>query len=373
MIAVACRAVDVMTVVMLIAGLVLLVVGAEGLVRGASRIALSAGISPLVVGLTVVAFGTSSPEMAVSASAVRSGSTDIAIGNVVGSNVFNILVVVGVCALVLPLVISWRLVRLEVPLMIGISILLWLMLLDGELARWEAAILFAGLIAYTVWAIRASRKESAAAQEAAAPGAEVPAEPSPWYVNVGYVAGGLALLVLGSNWMVDSAVEIAEGFGVSELVIGLTIVGAGTSLPELATSVLATIRGERDIAVGNVVGSNLFNMLGVLGLAGLVGDEPLPASSFVRDVDVPVMILVAAICLPVFFSGRNLMHRYEGFAFVAAYVTYVTYLVWNSSDGGAPSWYADAVWFVAVPIAIVMVLVTAWRDRHRPIPAEALR
>jgi cation:H+ antiporter len=364
---------DAMTIIMLIAGLVLLVAGAEGLVRGASRIALSVGISPLVVGLTVVAFGTSSPEMAVSVSAVRSGASDIAIGNVVGSNIFNILFILGLCALVVPLVISWRLVRLEVPLMIGVSILLWLFVLDGEIARWEAAILFAGVIGYTVWAIRASRKESAAAQEMSAPGAEPPATPSPWYINVGYIVGGLVFLVVGSNWMVDSAVEIAEGFGLSELVIGLTIVAAGTSLPELATSVLATIKGERDIAVGNVVGSNIFNILGVLGLSGLVGKNELQASSFVQDVDVPVMILVAAICLPVFFSGRNLMHRYEGFGFVVAYIVYVTYLVWNSSDGAAPGWYADVVWFALVPLAVVVILATAWRDRHHPIPDEALR
>lgn len=362
-----------MTFVMLVAGLVLLVAGAEGLVRGASRIALSVGISPLVVGLTVVAFGTSSPEMAVSVSAVRSGSADIAIGNVVGSNVFNILLILGLCALVIPLVISWRLVRLEVPLMIGVSALLWVFIADGELARWEAAILFAGLIGYTVWAIRASRKESAAAHELSAPGAGPPDTPSPWYVNVAYVVGGLVSLVIGSNWMVDSAVEIAEELGLSELVIGLTIVAAGTSLPELATSVLATIKGERDIAVGNVVGSNIFNILGVLGLAGLVSKGPLLASSFVQDVDVPVMILVAAICLPVFFGGRNLMHRYEGFGFVVGYVLYVTYLVWNSSDDGAPDWYAPVVWFALVPLAVVIVVTTAWRDRHQPIPEEALR
>jgi len=361
-----------MTIVMLVAGLILLVAGAEGLVRGASRIALSVGISPLVVGLTVVAFGTSSPEMAVSVSAVRSGASDIAIGNVVGSNIFNILIVLGVCALVVPLVIAWRLVRLEVPLLLGFSALLWVFVLDGRIARWEAAVLFAGVIAYTVWAIRASRKESASAQEMSAPGAEPADTPSPWYINVGYVVGGLVLLVVGSDWMVGSAVEIAESFGLSELVIGLTIVAAGTSLPELATSVIATIKGERDIAVGNVVGSSIFNILGVLGLAGLVAKTELQASSFVQDIDVPVMVLVTAICLPVFFSGRNLMFRYEGFLFIVGYVLYVGYLVWNSSDGGAPGWYADTVWFALVPLAVVLVLVTAWRYRHHPIPAEAL-
>jgi cation:H+ antiporter len=364
---------DGMTIVTLIAGLVLLVAGAEGLVRGASRIALSVGISPLVVGLTVVAFGTSSPELAVSVSAVRSGATDIAIGNVVGSNILNILLILGLCALVVPLLISWRLVRLEVPLMIGISVLLWLLVLDGELARWESALLFSGLIGYMVWAIRASRKESAAARETSAPGAGPDRSPSPWYVNVAFVVGGLLLLVLGSNWMVESAVTIAERFGLSELVIGLTIVAAGTSLPELATSIIATIRGERDIAVGNVVGSNVFNILGVLGLSGLLSTSALEASAALRNVDLPVMILAAAICLPIFFSGRNLMHRYEGFGFVVAYALYVTYLIWSSSDAGAPAWFTNMIWFVLVPFSVVLVIVTAWRDRHLPIPDAALR
>lgn len=362
-----------MTIVTLVAGLVLLVAGAEGLVRGASRLALAAGISPLVVGLTVVAFGTSSPEMAVSVAAVRGGETDIAIGNVVGSNVFNVLLIVGLCAAVSALTIAWRLVRLEVPLMVALSVLLWLLVLDGELARWEGGLLFAGVIGYTVWAIRSSRKESAAAQEMSAPGADPPAEPSPWYVNIAYVIGGLTLLVLGSNWMVDAATEIAEAAGLSDLVIGLTIVAAGTSLPELATSILATIRGERDIAVGNVVGSNIFNILAVLGLSGLVAPEPLEASSFVQDVDMPVMILAAAICLPVFFSGRNLMHRWEGLMFVAGYVAYIVYLIWNSSDGGAPGWYVNTLRFGIIPLAFLVVLTTAWRDRHHPIPEHALR
>ncbi len=211
------------------------------------------------------------------------------------------------------------------------------------------------------------------AREMSAPGAAPATVPSPWYVNVGYVAGGLVFLVAGSNWMVKSAVEIAQSFGLSELVIGLTIVAAGTSLPELATSVIATIRGERDIAVGNVVGSNIFNILGVLGLSGLVSANALEASSLVRNVDIPIMILVAAICFPIFFSGRNLMHRYEGFGFVVAYVLYVTYLIWSSSDSGAPEWYSSMVWFVLVPLSVLLVLVTAWRDRHLPIPNEALR
>jgi cation:H+ antiporter len=363
--------VDLVTVVLFVIGLGLLVVGAESLVRGASRLALAAGISPLVVGLTVVAFGTSSPEMAVSVGAALDDKTDIAVGNVVGSNIFNVLLILGLCALVSPLVIAWKLIRSEVPVMIGVSMVLWLFVWNGELVRWEAALLFAGLVAYVTWAIVQSRRESAAAQQESAPGAEPPATPSPWYVNVGYIVAGLAMLVLGSRWLVNGAVEFARELGLSELVIGLTIVAAGTSLPEVATSVIATYRGEREIAVGNVVGSNIFNILGVLGLTGLVSGGGLPVGDMVRTVDVPVMLLAAALCLPVFFSGRSLMHRWEGGMFVALYGVYVAYLVWNASDGGAPGWYVDIARYGLVPLTGAVVLMVAWFDRHLPNPEFA--
>jgi cation:H+ antiporter len=367
------RAVDLLTILQFVAGLVLLVVGAEVLVRGASSLALAVGISPLVVGLTVVAFGTSSPELAVSVSAVRSGKSDIAIGNVVGSNIMNILLILGLCSMVGALLIKWRLIRLEVPLMIALSVLLWVLVRDGRLARWESGLLVLGLVAYTVWAIRASRRESFSVQQVPAPGGEPQEEPKDWYVNLALIVGGFVLLVLGSTWMVDSAVEMATELGLSELVIGLTIVSIGTSLPELATSLLATFRGERDIAVGNVLGSNLFNILSVLGVSGLVTKNDLLANEAVRSVDLWVMIGAAAICLPVFYSGRNLMHRWEGSLFVGAYLLYVVYLVWSSSDAGVPGWYVDGLRFVLLPIALLVVLWTAWRDKRHPIPREALR
>jgi cation:H+ antiporter len=354
------------TVILFLGGLVCLVVGAEALVRGASSLALAVGVAPLVVGLTVVAFGTSAPEMAVSAAASRSGQTDIAIGNAVGSNIFNVLLILGACALIRPLLIAWRLVRLEVPIMIGASVLVWVLVLDGDLVRWEAALLFAGIVGYTTWTIRASRKETAAALEHAAPGGEPQATPAPWYVNVGLLLLGLVLLVVGSNWMVDGAVDFARSLGLSELVIGLTIVSAGTSLPELATSLLATYRGEREIAVGNVVGSNIFNMLAVLGIGGLVAPTPLEANEFVRGVDIPVMIAAALICLPVFFSSGTLMRRWEGVMFAAAYATYVTYLIWNASDAGAPDVFVDVARFVALPLGFAVAIAAAWRDRAHP-------
>jgi cation:H+ antiporter len=252
-------------------GLVALVVGAELLVRGASKLALSFGISSLVVGLTVVAFGTSAPEMAVSVQSSWSGRVDIALGNVVGSNIFNVLVILGLSALVTPLVVHQQVIRQEVPVMIGVSLLLWALALDGGISRWEGILLAALVVGYTVLLIRQSRRETAAVQ------AEVEAEyqeafdgpprgwDSHWGAQALLILAGLALLVAGAQWLVEAAVGFARQFGVSELIIGLTIVAAGTSLPEVATSVMAAIRGERDIAVGNVVGSNIFNILAVLG------------------------------------------------------------------------------------------------------------
>jgi cation:H+ antiporter len=247
-----------LTALTLLAGLALLIIGAEMLVKGASRVAAGFGISPLVIGLTVVAFGTSSPEMAISVSSAWKGEADIAVGNVVGSNIFNVLFILGLSALITPLVVSKQLVKLDVPLMIGVSVLAFLLSMDGRIAFWEGAILFAGVIGYTILAIRMGKASGEA-------GDAVEGADRTW-MNIGLIAVGLVLLVLGSQWLVSAAITIATAMGVSELVIGLTIVAAGTSMPEVATSITAAIRGQRDIAVGNVVGSNIFNILAVLGL-----------------------------------------------------------------------------------------------------------
>ena len=258
-----------MTLLMFLAGLVGLVAGAELLVRGASKLALSFGISPLVVGLTIVAFGTSAPEMAVSVGAVLGGKNDIAIGNVVGSNIFNVLFILGISALITPLVVNVQLIRQEVPIMLGASLLLLIFALDGQVGVVDGAMLFALLLAYTVFLIVQSRSETQSANDEYA--AEFkPAEKGGWDerlpVQLGLIVIGLAFLVLGSHWLVTAAVVFAKALGVSDVVIALTIVAAGTSMPEVATSVMAAIKGERDIAVGNVVGSSTFNILGCVGL-----------------------------------------------------------------------------------------------------------
>ncbi|MBK8121056.1 MAG: calcium/sodium antiporter [Sulfuritalea sp.] len=345
-----------------ILGLVALVAGAELLVRGASKLALSFGISPLVVGLTVVAFGTSSPELAVSVQSAWSGQVNIALGNVVGSNIFNVLFILGLSALITPLVVDRQLIRQEVPIMIGVSVLLFALAWDGGISRYDAALLFTLALAYTVFLIRQSRRESRAiaAENGAAPEPDKTRWDGHWGVQLLLIAAGLALLVLGADWLVGAAVTFAKQLGVSELVIGLTIVAAGTSMPEVATSIIAALRGERDIAVGNVVGSNIFNMLGVLGLSGLVAPASLTVAQSLLSFDFPVMIAVAGACLPVFFTG-NLIARWEGLVFLAYYAAYTTYLLLAAQRHDALATFGFAMTTVVLPLTAISLLVVSWR------------
>lgn len=348
-----------MTAILLIAGTVLLVAGAEFLVRGASKLAASAGISPLVVGLTVVAFGTSSPELAVSTHAAFTGEADIAIGNVVGSNIFNILFILGLAAMVTPLKVAQQLIRLDVPIMVGISVLLPILGIDGKIDRFDGLLLFSMIVAYTVFLIHRSRLENRMVQEEYEREYGVGPEektPKAWTIDLAYVAGGIAMLVLGSRWLVDGAVRVALDLGVSELMIGLTIIAAGTSLPEVATSVVASLRGERDIAVGNVVGSNIFNILAVVGLTGLVSPSGVPVSVEALRFDMPVMIMVALGCAPVFLSGL-VIQRWEGCLFFAYYLAYLAHLVLAAAGHAALPGLDGAVLSLMLPLTALAVLV----------------
>ncbi len=359
------------TLLLFVAGGVLLIGGAELLVRGASRIAIAAGISPLVVGLTVVAFGTSSPELAVTVSSAFAGEADVAVGNVVGSNIFNVLFILGISALVAPLVVAQQLVRLDVPVMIGASVLALVLALDGTIGRADGVLLFAGAIGYTIFLVRQSRRESAGVrQEQDAPVAGATPPHSSPLVNIGLMLVGLAMLVFGARWLVDAAVTTATALGVSELVIGLTVVAAGTSLPEVATSVLATIRGQRDIAVGNVVGSNIFNLLAVLGLGGVVAPSGVPVSPGALSFDIPVMVAVAIAALPIFFTGY-LIARWEGAVFLAYYLAYTTYLVLNSAEHAAAAALGTAMIYFVLPLtALTLVIVSVRAARSRRPAAD---
>lgn len=350
----------------LVGGLAVLTAGAEALVRGASRLALLAGISPLVVGLTVVAYGTSMPELVVTVNAALAGTPDVAAGNVVGSNVFNVLFILGVSALVAPLVVARQLVRLEVPIMIGASLVVWALAADGRVQRWEGALLVAAVVAYTAWSIVRSRRErvTAAAGSSASTAAERSGGARAVLVGGALVAVGLALLVLGGGWFVDGAVALARILGVSDVVIGLTIVAAGTSMPEVATSLVASFRGERDIAIGNAVGSNVYNLLAILGVAALLPDGGLPFAPSLLAFDVPVMVAVAVACLPIFFTGYSI-GRLEAAVFLAGYAAYAGYLILRSSQHDALPRYSAVMLEFALPAVALGIVVSVWRETRK--------
>jgi cation:H+ antiporter len=351
-------------VLLFVLGGVLLVGGAELLVRGASRLAVAAGITPLVVGLTVVAFGTSAPKMAVTVGSACAGQAEVALGNVVGSNSFNVLFILGVSALIAPLVVAQQLVRFDVPLLIGTSIVALVMALDGRIGRIDGAVLFAGIIAYTVFLIRQSRRESAAVVEEYTGAFDTPPARRRPVFDIVLVLVGLGLLVLGARWLVDAAVSTATALGVSELVIGLTIVAAGTSLPEVATSVLATVRGQRDIVVGNVIGSCIFNLLAVLGLGGVVAPDGIPVTDGALSFDIPVMIAVAIAALPIFFTGYTIA-RWEAAVFLGYYAAYTGYLILDAADHALTSQLGTSITWFVLPITVLTITVTVVRQRPR--------
>jgi cation:H+ antiporter len=348
------------------AGLVGLVIGAEALVRGAVRIASWAKISPLVVGLTIVAFGTSAPELVVSVDAALTDRADIALGNVIGSNIFNVLVILGLSGLVAPLVVASRIVRIDAPIMVGASLLAWGMCAaGGGVSRIEGAALLAGLLVFVGLQIVLGRREGARAA-AASPEAPPPAGGRSALVGLAMIAVGLVLLAIGARWLVDGATQIARALGASELVIGLTIVAAGTSLPEVGASVVAALRGQRDIAVGNVVGSNIFNLLGILGGAAVIGDGvAAPVGAIATDL--PVMVACAVACLPVFFTGLAVA-RWEASLFLVLYAVYVGWLLLHAAAHPAQEEFAFVALWVIAPLATAAVLaptIFAWRHRRR--------
>ena len=353
-----------MNILLFLGGLVLLVLGASTLVRGASKLALSFGISPLVVGLTIVALGTSAPEVAVSVGAVLDGRASIAFGNVVGSNIFNVLFILGLSALITPLVVNIQLIRQEVPIMLGASLLLMALALDGNLSVADGGVLFVLLLAYTVFLVVQSRRETQAAKDELAhvvPVATAGAWDSHWAAQIGLIVVGLVALVFGSEYLVTASVSFAKSMGVSDVVIGLTIVAAGTSMPEVATSIAAALKGERDIAVGNVVGSNTFNILGCLGLSGLVsGDLGLAVPSSLLAFDIWVMLAVSLACLPVFLTGREIA-RWEGGVFLGYYVAYVSYLILAAQQHDALQAFSGVMMGFVVPITVVTLVVVTIR------------
>lgn len=341
----------------LLAGLLLLIAGAEWLVRGAVRLAASLKVRPLVVGLGVVALGSSVPQLAVSLQATFVGTPDIAVGSLFGSNIFSLLVTLGLSALIIPLRVSRQLVRLDIPLLIGASALVFGLAWNERLGRLEGGVLLLALAGYLGVLWRQSRHPGRVANAQGT---------APWLKCLGMMLGGLLLLVVGSHWLLDAALELASDFGLSDRVIGLTIVAVGTSLPELATSLVAALRGHREIAVGNVIGSNLFNLLGVLGLTALLAPAPLSVSPNALDFDLPVMLGVTLLCLPLFYSGYRVT-RTEGLVLLGLYVAYGLHVVSFTTGMPLAGRLEDLMLFYVLPVLAAVIVfgsVRAWRRQH---------
>lgn len=305
----------------ILAGLGLLFLGAEALVRGSSSLAKRLGLTPLVIGLTVVAYGTSTPETVVSVKAAMTGQGDIAVGNVVGSNILNIGVILGIAALLCPIRVQMQLVKVDAPVMIGVTLVSLLFFLDGTFSRVEGIIFLAGMVVYTVMNVILARRETSREIQKEFEMSQ-PKKTLPLWMELSFILAGLLILILGARFLVDGSVQIARSLGVSQAVIGLTIVAAGTSMPELATSVIAAFRKEPDIAIGNVIGSNIFNLLGTLGVSAAI--KPLVFTG-ISSFDLFVMTLYALILLPVIWSGY-VIRRWEGGLFLGGYVVYLFFL-----------------------------------------------
>ncbi len=341
----------------LLGGLVLLIAGAELLVRGAVRMATHLKVRPLLIGLTVVALGSSAPQMTVSLQAAFNGTPDIAVGSVIGSNIFNILVTLGLSALIIPLRVSRQLVRLDIPLMILASGLVFALTLDKTLDHLDGVILLIGLVIYLGLLLRQSRHSGHHHVSSNLP-------PASWPYNILWVLCALVMLGVAGRLLLDASLEIAMELGLSERIIGLTIIAICTSLPQLATSVIAAFRGQREIAVGNVIGSNLFNLLAVLGITALVAPLPLSVSPNALAFDLPVMLGVAVLCLPVFYAGYRVT-RLEGVLFLGLYLAYGLHVVSFTTGMPLAAKLEHLMLFYILPALLVFVLFTTLRAWHR--------
>lgn len=314
------------------AGLALLIVAAELVVRHGSALALALGVSPLVLGLTIVSVGTSAPELAVGITASVAGSGGLAVGNIAGTNLVNILLILGLSALLRPLPLHSRTIRMDLPMMVAAALLMTALAWNGVLSARDGLVMLLAAVAYTTLIIVCSRKEPGVvkaeyAQMFGTEGARTPgASKSRMGINALCLAAGIGLSVLGANWLVDGAVEMARAWGMGEAIIGLTVVAIGTSAPELVTTIVGTLRNDRDVAVGNLLGSSIYNLLVILGIPSLIAPGGIPVERDLLLFDIPLMTAVSVLCIPVFISGR-MVSRLEGGSFVALYVAYLAFLL----------------------------------------------
>jgi cation:H+ antiporter len=317
--------------ILFLTGFAVLIAGAELVIRGGTRVAVLLGISPLVLGLTVVAVGTSLPELAVGIIASRQGNGDLAIGNIAGTNIFNILFIFGLSACMRPLPVHLRVLRLDLPMMIAAAVVMTFMACDHILTSLDGLLMFLAAVFYTIGVVRLSRGESVAVKAEFAEMYRTPEKNSKNFTIAGSKYGvmlliGMGLSVLGADWLVSGAVSIAHALGISDALIGLTIVAIGTSAPELATTIVATLKDERDVAIGNLLGSCIYNIFVILGLTTLASPGGLPVGQALLKFDIPMMVGVMLLCVPVFKTDK-LVSRTEGIIFITFYLIYLSSLI----------------------------------------------
>jgi cation:H+ antiporter len=349
-----------MIAITFIAGLAALIGGAELFLRGVDHFGVKWRISPLIMGLTVVAFATGAPELAISIQAATSGSADLVLGNIIGSNIANILLILGISALIRPLVVKLRVVQIDVPIVIAASVLLFVIALDGELTTLDGVWLLMGLVAYSIFTFFQIKKERRENREEVNLDEEAEKLLTGWkfYVkNIGFLIIGMGLIVKGSDWMVDSAVELATILGLSELVIGLTIVSIGTSLPEVATSIATIRKGNTDMAVANVLGSNLYNILLTLGLTIVIAPNVLDVSAAALALDLPFMVAVSIVCIPIFVAGFDIT-KTDGSIFLFYYGSYLAYLVLEAVNSSIVPFLEMGMIYAVIPGTIIYMI---WR------------
>lgn len=313
----------------IVLGLIALIGGAELIVRGGTRVAAILGIPPIVIGLTIVSVGTSAPELAIGIEAATRGNGALAIGNIAGTNTVNLLLILGLSALLRPLALGLQTLRFDLPLMAAVAIAFLVMAWDGSLSHTDGAVMVLLGIGYTIGIIHRSPRESRAVKREYAEEYAVRSSMRPSIQTVLSIAAlfaGIAVVVVGSGWLVDGSVTLARAMGVSEALIGLTIVAIGTSSPELVTTVVGTLRNDREVAIGNLLGSSIYNILAIMGITCLAAGAPLPVDGQLLTIDIPVMVLATLACVPVFWTQRRVT-RIEGGSFVGAYLAYLAYLV----------------------------------------------
>lgn len=354
-------------------GLVFLVIGAGAIVRGASQLAENLGVSSLIIGLTVVALGTSAPEMAVSVKASLVGSPGIVLGNIIGSNIFNILFILGLTALITPLLISEQLVRLNVLVLIGVSLLTIILSLNGYIGFTDGIILLILMVIYTTYLVMVGHHELVTLRSIGRISMDqnTSNRPGHWLLNIAYTVMGLILLIFGAKWFVAGASTIAKFAGVSDSIIGLSIVAAGTSLPEAATAIMAVLREENDIAVGNIIGSCIYNVIAVLGISGLVVPGGLRISTGILHFDLPFFVIVSVACLPIFFTDFRIS-KWEGALFLGYYLTYLLYLILQARQHETLPLYSNTLIIFILPLAIVTACILIYRQKSNRISQNGI-